>query len=389
VTNPNLLSSLFTPWALNLKVMSIDHILIPSSKVDLHTKKDSALRLPVRKNELVEGRVVKSIPPHHALLEIKGKQVVAQIKVSLRQGDIASFKVQEVNPQYILKLVEVTGGQKPVVGGLLRGGGFSGFPYRFLLDILEPLMTHGGKTAPGNLTDIVVKVWALLQEMSLGPDKVQNPRFLHSFILNSGMLLEHKLKSAFLSGMGDRNQIKALIGQDLKALVLGALSDPKSMELFSAESTKHFLDSLEQLQFLNLSAMEDKGKCLFIIPMYWGNKFKFAQLLIDLGDKSGSQANGGDRVFRLSLLLDMSSLGPVRADVSILRKVIKIDFVVCNEEVQRLFDNSEDYLRNGVEKHGFSVQQITCVLEEYNILAETSLIDDIIDPGEHHISLII
>ncbi len=369
--------------------MSIDHILIPSSKLDLHTKKDFVVRLPVRKNELVEGRVVKSLPPHHALLEIKGKQVVARIKVSLRQGDIASFKVQEVNPQYILKLVEVAGGPKPAIGGLLRGGGFSGFPYRFLLDMLEPLMTHVGKSAPVNLPDIVVKVWALLQEMSLGPEKVQNPEFLRSFIRNSGMLLEHKLKSAFLSGMEARHQVKALIGQDLKALLLGALSDPKSMELFSAESTKHFLEGLEQLQLLNLSSMEDKGKCLFIIPMYWGNKFKFAQLLIDLGNKSGDQASGGDRVFRLSLLLDMSNLGPIRADVSILRKVIKIDFAVCDEEAQRLFEDSEDYLKNGVEKHGFSVQRITCTLEEYNTLAEASLIDDIIDPGEHHISLVI
>ncbi len=369
--------------------MGIDHILIPSSTLDLHTKKDSALKLPVRKNELVEGRVIKSIPPHHALLEIKGKQVIAQIKVSLRQGDIASFKVQEVNPQYILKLIEVTGGQKPAVGGLLRGGGFSGFPYRFLLDMLEPLMTTGKKSAQVNLPEIVGKVWALLQEMSLGPDKVQNPDFLQSFIRNSGMLLEHKLKSAFLAGMEARNQVKALIGQDLKALILGALSDPKSMELFSADSTKQFLEGLEQLQLLNLSAMEDKGKCLFIIPMYWGNKFKFAQLLIDLGKKSGDQASGSDRVFRLSLLLDMSNLGPVRADVSILKKIIKIDFVVCDEKAKRLFDDSEDYLKNGVEKHGFSIRQITCTLEEYNTLAETSLIDDIIDPGEYHISLVI
>jgi hypothetical protein len=236
-----------------------------------------------------------------------------------------------------------------------------------------------------------MRIWALLGRISPHPDDVCHPEFLRSFIDGSGMIWEHKLRSLLLSGVQSRSQAEALMGQDLKALALSSLADVGATKLLSADGAGRFLDALEQLQLLNLSGLEEKGKLLFIVPMQSDEGFSFAQLLIDLGRKEGDEAsrNEKDKVLRLSLFLDMSRLGPVRVDASIFKKVIRIGFLVCNEESQALVDRSADHLKEYLERHGFSVQQVTCQLEEQNSLADTSLVESLIDPEEHYISLVI
>jgi virulence-associated protein VapD len=151
-----------------------------------------------------------------------------------------------------------------------------------------------------------------------------------------------------------------------------------------------FLGETEHHQWWNLFALEEKGKLLFIIPMQWPDKFTFAQLLIDLGAKRGDRGkNHEDRVFKLSLFLDMSHLGPVRVDASVVEQAIRVSFLVSNESIQSFLNQYTPGLQQQLERHGFSLQQVTCRLEERASLAATSLADAIIDSEEHTISLIV
>jgi virulence-associated protein VapD len=84
----------------------------------------------------------------------------------------------------------------------------------------------------------------------------------------------------------------------------------------------------------------------------------------------------------------MSHLGPVRVDASVLEKAIRVRFLVSNEDIQSFFDQYAPGLQQQLERHGFSLQQVTCRLEERASLAATSLVDAIIDSEEHTISLI-
>jgi hypothetical protein len=288
-------------------------------------------------------------------------------------------------------LVELKHGQQDGLGELLKGSGLFGSPHRLLIDMLDPLIVSLGESDQRKLPNIVMQMWRLLGRISLHPDDICHPKFLKSFIDGSGMIWEHKIKSLLLSGLQSRSRAVALMGQDLKGLALSSLTDGGAMKLLSVEGAGRFLDALEQLQLLNLSGLEEKGKLLFIIPMRWGDGFSFAQLLIDLGRKKGDEAgrNDKDGVLRLSLFLDMSRLGPVRVDASIFQKVIRIGFFVCNEESQALVNHNANYLKEHLERHGFSVQQVTCRREEGNSLADTSLVESLIDPEEHYISLVI
>ncbi len=368
-----------------------EHILISPSKLGPNKRSDNAKMSPVHKGEVLEGRIIKSIPPDHVLLLIKGKQVVARTRVLLKPGNLAFFKVEQVAPQCILKLVELQHGQQDGLGELLKGSALRGFPYKLLIDILDPLIASLKESDPRKLPDILTRMWALLGHLSLHEDDVCHPGFLKSFIDTSGMIWEQKLKSLLLSGLLSRSQAAALMEQDLKGLALSSLADASAVKLLSTDGVTRFLDALEQFQLLNLLGLEEKGKLLLIIPMQWDEGFNYAQLLIDLGDKQGDGTgrNEKDRVLRLSLFLDMSRLGPVRVDASIFQKVIRIGFLVCNEKSKALLSHNAYNLKEHLERHGFFVQHVTYRLEEQSSLADTSLVEAIIDPEEHYISLVI
>lgn len=365
---------------------------IPSSKLNPANKASPGKILAVHKEEVVEGRIIKPISPRHALILIKGKQLLARTEgVFLKPGQLASFKVTETSPQCILKFLEVTSNQEDGITGLLKGCGFRSSPFDFLMALLHPLRVSMEKSAPERVPPILMRMGALLGRISLRPHDVAHPEFLKSFIDGSGLMWENKLKTLLLSGLESRHQTEALIEHDLKGLAFKSLADGSTGRLLSTQGVTTFLDDMEHHQWLNLFALEEKGNLLFIIPMQWPDKFTFAQLLIDLGAKRGDRGgeNHEDGVFKLSLFLDMSHLGPVRVDASVIEKAIRVSFLVSNEDIQSFLNQYTPDLQQQLERHGFSLQQVTCRLEERASLACTSLVDAIIDLEEHTINLIV
>lgn len=368
-----------------------DPISIPSSKLVPADKASCGKILAVYKDEVVEGRIIKSISPQHAIMLIKGKQLLARTEgVPLKPGQLASFKVAETSPQCILKFLEVTSDQEDGITDLLMRSHFRGSPHKCLMALLNALRVSREGSARETVPRILMRMGALLSRISLRPHDVAHPEFLKSFIDGSGLMWENKLRTLLLSGLEPRHQTEALIEHDLKGLAFKALAAAGTGKQFSAQAMTSFLDDMEHHQWLNLSALEEKGKLLFIIPMQWPDKLTFAQLLIDLGARRGGRGgeNNEDRAFKLSLFLDMSHLGPVQVHASVLEKAIRVRFLVSNEDIQSFFDQYTPGLQQQLERHGFSLQQVTCRLEERASLASTSLVDAIIDADEHTISLI-
>jgi hypothetical protein len=197
------------------------------------------------------------------------------------------------------------------------------------------------------------------------------------------------MKALLFLGLTGRDQVQALLKQDLKGLALLALNDEGAKGIISSEGITRFIDSLEQFQLANLVGLEEKGKLLLVIPMQWDNVFQFAQLLIGLPG-NGSQKNSKDeKALTLSLFLDMSHLGPIRVDCSVVDRAIRVCFLVCSEEIQAFLNSLTHDLENQLERHGFSVRQMTCRFEKQHILEKTSFVDALVDFEEHRVSVMI
>lgn len=369
----------------------INNILISSGTLGLHEKQHSAKILPVNKDDVVEGRIIRSIPPRHALILVEGKQVIARSSVNFDPGQLVLFKVLQGSPNYVLKLLELRHGQQQGVEGLLKKGSFGGFPFKFLTDVLNPAVASSEKSSQNEGADVLMRMGNLMKNISLRSDEMIRPEFLRSFIDGSGMSWEHKLRGLLLSGFESGNIAKVMTEQDLKGLALRLLAAGGGERLAPQEAMVKFADGLEQLQLLNLSGLEEKARLLLTLPMQLHGAFAYAQLLIDLADKrqDGVSEKDDNRVLKLSLFLEMSHLGPVRVDASVFQRAIRVGFVISNGNAEALFVHCAPLLKQQLERHGFSVQQVTCRLEEPNTLANTCLLDALIDPEEHCISLIV
>jgi len=142
---------------------------------------------------------------------------------------------------------------------------------------------------------------------------------------------------------------------------------------------------------LNVSAMEDKGKCLFVIPLRYNGEFRFAQFLLNLPDRS-DQADGKRSkkgTYGIRLLLDMSALGPVHVDASVLEKVVKIDFLVSDNGVKQRFEDGAARLTEALAQSGFHVKQVRCRCVDSENTIPASLVDEMLDETRHRISLIV
>ena len=368
------------------------HVLLPSSRLILHGKSGQGKILPFTKDEVVQGRVIRLIPPNHALLLFGEEQVTARTSVPLREGRIAFFKVEQVSPQCVLRLVQPRISDLDGVDGLLTRNALCESPYKGLIKILAPFMRSVKGSAVSKVPDMLVRWWGLLSRISFPSEHgVHYGQFLKSFIDGSGMTWEHKLRTFLLSEFQSANNLNDLIGHDLKGLALKSLADGAANKFVSAEAISRFVDSLEQLQLLNVSRLEGQRQLFFTIPLQFQDQFGFGELLIRLPQKGEDQEadREGDKVLRVSLLLQMSCLGPVRADVSVFQKAIRVGFLVCEEEIQSLFNNYAGLLKHQLERHGFHLKEVTCRLQEANVLTQTSLVEDLLDSEEHQINLIV
>ena len=345
---------------------------------------------PLSRGEVVEGRIVKAVSPHHAILLIKGRQLIARTPQALKDDGVVFFKVEQVSPECILKLMEGSSGEPGGLSTLFRRGDIDGNIYQAFIDLIVSLKTSSHIPSNQRLPDVIQQIWSLVGRISLTPGRPPDLRFLQSLMEGSGLLWENKLMKALLfSGMTGRNQVQALLKQDLKGLALLALNDEGTKGIISSEGITRFIDSLEQFQLANLVGLEEKGKLLLVIPMQWDNVFQFAQLLIGLPGNGRQENSKDENALTLSLFLEMSYLGPIRVDCSVVDRAIRVCFLVCSEEIQAFLNSLTGDLENQLERHGFSVRQMTCRFEKQRILEKTSFVDALVDFEEHRVSVMI
>lgn len=358
-----------------------------------------------KSGEIVEGYVLRALPPRHVCLIIRGEQVIARSQVILNQGDIGLFRVERSSNELVLKLVELKNNNLADPNARLSMPVFRGAPHTLLGDIVRSSLDGlfeslaGAGRLPWRL-HWLGKMSDLLQRISLSPENPPTAEMLKAFVDGSGMRWESKLRQFFGAanqlGLADGVSIDRLIDTDLKALAMRFLESNK-LEMGEADNSVlmckvvRFLETLEQLQLFNCNALEHKGKLLLTVPMFWDQQADNLQLLIGLQEENVSEkdAERSAGTLSLSLFLNMSKLGPVRADALVAGKQIRVVFLVSGEDVRTFFLEEEQQLRSGLERHGFFAAHITCRVQDRIVLEHTSLVEDLVEPGRHQINLVV
>lgn len=356
----------------------------------------------VKPGQTVDAKVVDVTAQNRVQLLVGSQKLTVSTQLPLARGMDLAMKVVRSQDGIVLKPLpppSTPASTKTAGPATNTGRAIASVP-----DILpeSPPLPATGKPFHGTSfqsfspTKIFQGLWALsqlrepalddiLMTLSLKSD-VRDDQFLPKIIENMGLSFEKKLAGE-LGDAPDKKKvahvIKQLASQDLKAASLslaGIENDPaKGNEL------KHISDALDNFAQLNVKSGEvghnqDGARFLLPFPVWREDGFDFGQIMLDMG-KTGT-ADTIRKIRSISFLLNMTALGPLRADFSILEKTITGRFLLENQETCDYLTPKVSQLRQRLSKIGYQAGNIDCQVARPEQIAPTSLMFSMKTPDD-------
>ncbi|SDT85787.1 hypothetical protein [Desulfobacula phenolica] len=340
----------------------ITGIHVSSSQMVIHNEDDKKHTLPdLKKNQMISAKVLKLLPRGNAQLLINGQKVVAKTALLMKPGEQVQLKVLSQKDDIILKLIGPV--QKMTTRQISSLVGFF----------------SNNESIPDTTGIKIKNVKELLYDMALKSDE-PDKTFLPKLIEKSGMLWEKKVAQLLLGNdlsPGIKDKLDMLLKQDIKGNILKELSGANPGKFEALKTAAAFSETLENFQVLNHHS-SDSGRFLLPFPIFNESAFSFGQLLIDTGDKTKKDNKDADKLIQLSFLLDMSRLGPLRADFSILKKKMTGRFLLKDEDTCKYVESMIPELKTRLAGIDYQAHQITCINAEKNDIHHSSLIETLI-----------
>lgn len=364
---------------------AISHIIASSSDIRIQKKSGEPTHFDgLQKGQIVKATVENTTSAREAVLNILGKRVQARTHMPLKSGETLLLRVEDNGVQPTFKLMEAKGGRFiHLPPDLLSRSG----PYGLLVRVMQTLNSITGIP---NLNETASQMESLIRSLSL---KTGDPDtdFLKSLFRESGVTWENKLIRLLGSERTiSSDLVKDLINGDVKALSMRLALQLEKAEPSASIQIKAFLENMEHLQLLNEKSVRESGRYLLPFPFLFDESLRFGQLLIDFGRrKEDDSEDKRDRLVKVSFLLEMSNLGNVLADFSILKHALSGIFSVETNPIRKLIMKNIPQLKKKMKNTGFEVYDIACRVVEPETLATASLADRLIHTDEGVLNIVI
>ncbi len=148
-----------------------------------------------------------------------------------------------------------------------------------------------------------------------------------------------------------------MVAEDFKGAVSKQALSPGTGTDAKSSGAAALVQTLENLQLLNNQSAES-GRYLLPFPVLADAGFTLGQLLVDVGEDKDTAPE--KKMIRVSLLLDMTRLGPVRADVSILDKAVTGRFLLENEDTRAFVASMIPDLKKQMADNDFQLLKMDC-----------------------------
>ncbi len=357
----------------------ISHSPIPASWLSLQSLEQDASGPHFVKNEIVKGVVLKSISSKNVMLLIKGKRVIANTHVPLNEGSGVTLKVEKTYPDPILKLMNI---ESEGVGAINTSMILNGIKENLWKTIVENM----------DQSPLSIKEKELLKELVINTSKKLSskatPDSIIEFIDKSGLGWENKIRELLTSKTHHQVDIQKLLTGDLKGLISKLITSTSGKN----DHFNRFISMIQNIQLLNHTGFEQDGKIFIPLPLQFPNgDFTVGQLLIhsDQHNKDRRKEKAKESgFFRISFLLELSSLGPLRADLAVQGKQISGRFLTVKKETKHTLEKNLPSLTAALNKRGFSILHLECQVKEAKQINDT-LIKEIIQEESCNISVVV
>ncbi len=350
-------------------------IQIFSPEFKLQKTSDAPLRLPgVKTGQLIRARILELLPQGSARLMVAGQQVVAKTDLPLTPGTDLLLEVGREKGGLFFKPVSKGSGVQPQSQSLPLSPG-SGNPAS-LAGLLSRINDHLPEL--GKLKDPSVR--GILHTLALKSGTRDN-QILPRLLENLGLSLEKKIGT--LVSAPEKNTagpaIALLAKQDLKAAILHLLSTETQEP--GAKPLRGISSALESLQQLNTQTGES-SRFLLPFPVLAGEFFEFGHLFVNTGEKGTKGKEKENRVIQIAFLMNMTSLGSVRADFSILKKEITGRFLLEDQNICDYIRSLVPELRQRLLSLNYKAGSIECRVGSKRALSPDALVRSMAGPED-------
>lgn len=314
------------------------------------------------KNQIVKAKVVGLTSDGRAQLSVNGKIVTAKTAMMLTPGEEVQLKVMQDKDAVILKLI---GPGKQITSNHISS----------VLKFISK-----SDALPDISSNRFPRLTELLTQISIQSDKADD-NFLPRLLEKSGLLLEKNIAQIVQSDKAPldiKSSMNAIANQDVKGNMLKEIFNAGSNRADAIKAVVTFTETLESFQALNHQSA-DSGRYILPFPVFSDSAFRFGQLLIDTGNAGKASDKDQDRVINISFLLDMSRLGPLRADFSIFKQDISGRFLLCDQDTCSYMESLIPGLVNQLSDREYHVRQIHCSVAEKEEIKASNLIETLLE----------
>ncbi len=318
----------------------------------------------LKKDQVVTAKVLQILTQGKAQLLINGQKMIAKTGLSLNPGEELKLQVVQQKDAVLLKLMEPS----------------TFVETKPLVSLIRFLSKNNALSDIARIKNPVIQ--NILSETALKSGR-RDDSFLPRLVENNGLSLEQKMGSLVKTQGQDSIGLNLLQlqKQDLKGALLNELAMATPRGETMEKMVTALLDTLESFQLINTQSSES-GRYLLPFPVFEGSVLNFGQLLIDTGGNKEDKDSDNPKLIRVSFLLNLTNLGAVRADFSILKKAITGRFLLENDEICEYLKSLIPELKLRFEQIEYTMGNIDCFTAKKAEIHPNVLMESLFESGD-------
>jgi hypothetical protein len=261
--------------------------------------------------EIIPVKWVRSLDPQRVLIQVKGKELVAETAFPIPEGAEFQVRVEQLEPRVIFKLLMPTSGAS-VSFSLLKKYWVGDPPLELLAESWEALKSVVEPSLPKEVRDTWARIQETTKQFSGKLESGADPQALARIIDQSGLNLENKLLRLIASD--GKPSFQAALEGDLKGLLLKMKAQLERVAPETARQLQPPIQKMELYQLLN-AGEGDPSKLLLLIPLFFPEGLRWTEVLFS-GDRR-ERDPAGDPERALLFLLDLPTLGKLQIEIQI------------------------------------------------------------------------
>ena len=261
--------------------------------------------------EIIPVKWVRSLDPQRVLIQVNGRELVAETAFPIPEGAEFQVRVEQLEPRVIFRLLKPTSGGS-VSFNLLKKYWVGDPPLELLAESWEALKSGVEPSLPKEVRETWARIQETTKQFSGKLESGADPQALARIIDQSGLNLENKLLRLIASD--GKPSFQAALEGDLKGLLLKMKAQLERVAPETARQLQPPIQKMELYQLLN-AGEGDPSKLLLLIPLFFPEGLRWTEVLFS-GDRR-ERDPAGDPERALLFLLDLPALGKLQIEIQI------------------------------------------------------------------------